>query len=297
VGRLEFQKSYDTNQDQGVLYLVGTPIGNLEDITYRALHILREVDLIAAEDTRHTLKLLNHFKIHKTLLSYHEHNKEQRGTELIELLLQGKNIALVSDAGMPAISDPGYEMVVQAVEQGIKVIPIPGPNAAITALIASGLPTQRFVFIGFLPREKKLLHEEVEKYKSSLDTLIFYEAPHRIEKTLKALLEIIGDRKMVLIRELTKKHEEFIRGTIKELILYVESSKVKGELTILVEGANKEDIQKNEENWWDSYSIIEHVNYYLEKGLSSKEAIKKTSIERDISKREVYQIFHVGLGN
>ncbi len=246
--RLEFQKSYDTDQDQGILYLVGTPIGNLEDISYRALRILQEVDLIAAEDTRHTLKLLNHFEIHKSLISYHEHNKEHRGVELIELLLQGKNIALVSDAGMPAISDPGYEVVVQAIDQGIRVIPIPGPNAAITALVASGLPTQRFLFIGFMPRGKKLLLNELEKYKPSLETLIFYEAPHRIEKTLKAMREILGNRKIVLIRELTKKHEEFIRGTVDELIQYAESNSIKGELTVLLEGTSRKEIQKEEKN-------------------------------------------------
>ncbi|WP_165895092.1 16S rRNA (cytidine(1402)-2'-O)-methyltransferase [Tepidibacillus fermentans] len=290
---LNIQKSYEDTEEQGRLYLVGTPIGNLEDITYRAIRTLQKSDLIAAEDTRHTLKLLNHFEIHKPLVSYHEHNKGQRGAELIDLLLQGKNIALVSDAGMPAISDPGYELVVEAIKNGVTVIPIPGPNAAITAIIASGLSTERFLFLGFLPREKKELHRELENYQFSLETLILYEAPHRIEKTLKAIREILGNRKIVLIRELTKKHEEFIRGELDEVIPYVEKNIIKGELTLIIEGARKEIIQQLGENWWNPLTIVEHVTHYLEQGLTVKEAIKQTSIDRNLAKREVYQAYHI----
>ncbi|TCS77960.1 16S rRNA (cytidine1402-2'-O)-methyltransferase [Tepidibacillus fermentans] len=290
---MNIQKSYEDTEEQGRLYLVGTPIGNLEDITYRAIRTLQKSDLIAAEDTRHTLKLLNHFEIHKPLVSYHEHNKGQRGAELIDLLLQGKNIALVSDAGMPAISDPGYELVVEAIKNGVTVIPIPGPNAAITAIIASGLSTERFLFLGFLPREKKELHRELENYQFSLETLILYEAPHRIEKTLKAIREILGNRKIVLIRELTKKHEEFIRGELDEVIPYVEKNIIKGELTLIIEGARKEIIQQLGENWWNPLTIVEHVTHYLEQGLTVKEAIKQTSIDRNLAKREVYQAYHI----
>ncbi|MFV9511747.1 16S rRNA (cytidine(1402)-2'-O)-methyltransferase [Tepidibacillus sp. LV47] len=290
---MNIQKSYHSEAERGILYLVGTPIGNLEDITYRALRILQEVDLIAAEDTRHTLKLLNHFQIQKPLISYHEHNKQQRGDDLIDLLLQGKNIALVSDAGMPAISDPGYELVVQAIEKKITVTPIPGPNAALTALIASGLSTKRFLFLGFLSREKKELYQELEKYKFFLETLIFYEAPHRIEKTLKAMREVFGNRKMVLIRELTKKYEEFIRGQLDEVIQYVKENEVKGELTLIIEGATKETVGQLGENWWNTLSLVEHVDHYIEQGFSVKEAIKKTSVDRKLAKREVYQAYHI----
>lgn len=285
------QKSYNSCIESGVLYLVGTPIGNLEDMTFRAIKILNEVDLIAAEDTRQTIKLLNHFNIHKKLISYHEHNKLASGNELIKILKSGGKIALVSDAGMPAISDPGYELVKEAVENKITVIPIPGANAAITGLVASGLETNKFTFIGFLPREKKQLKEELNRIKSFEETMIFYEAPHRINKTLEALNEILGNRNITLIRELSKKHEEFIRGSLTELIEYIQETPLKGEITLVIEGAN---ITETDESslWWSELSISEHVEHYISKGYPVKEAIKTTALDRKIQKREVYQEYH-----
>ncbi|OEG00280.1 16S rRNA (cytidine(1402)-2'-O)-methyltransferase [Vulcanibacillus modesticaldus] len=285
------QKSYNSENDLGVLYLVGTPIGNLDDMTYRAVKILRQVDLIAAEDTRHTIKLLNHFDIQKRLVSYHEHNKDSSGKELIKRLEEGTNIALVSDAGMPAISDPGNELVNEAVSRGISVIPIPGANAAISGLVASGLSTRKFVFLGFLPREKKSITKELERIKDYTETLVFYEAPHRIKKTLKVITEVLGNRKAVLIRELTKKHEEFIRGTIEEILKYIEFNPLKGEMTLVIEGIS-ESQKKGPESWWIALTINEHVEYYIKDGKTSKEAIKLTAKDRNLPKRDVYKIYH-----
>ncbi|MFT9487580.1 MAG: 16S rRNA (cytidine(1402)-2'-O)-methyltransferase [Tepidibacillus sp.] len=289
---MNIQKSYKVEPQKGCLYLVGTPIGNLQDMTYRAIQILSEVDLIAAEDTRQTIKLLNHFQIQKKLYSYHEHNKESSGAELLQLLEKGRNIALVSDAGMPAISDPGYELVRSSVERGIPVIPIPGANAALTGLIASGLPTQRFVFLGFLSKEKKVLSQQLEQIKSYQETLIIYEAPHRIEKTLKMILEGLGDRNLVLIRELTKKHEEFIRGTVFEVMQYVEEHPPKGELTLIIQGSSGKEIERETNQWWQSLSILEHVEHYIKQDKQPKEAIKLTAKDRNLNKREVYQQYH-----
>jgi 16S rRNA (cytidine1402-2'-O)-methyltransferase len=285
------QKSFN-NPDIGALYVVATPIGNLEDMTYRAIRILKEADVIAAEDTRVTKKLCNYFEINTPITSYHEHNKLKSGEKLLEDLKQGKTIALVSDAGMPTISDPGYELVCLALENRFPVIPLPGANAALTALVASGLPPQNFYFYGFLPRQKKEKKEALEGLRRYQSTLLFYESPHRLKDTLKALGEVLGNRQVVISREITKKFEEFIRGSVEELTEWLENTEVKGECCILVEGTN--EIESTEESdWWMSLSIKDHVVYYMEKDMSSKEAIKQVSVDRKLPKREVYEIYHI----
>lgn len=269
----------------GKLYLVATPIGNLEDITLRALRILKEVDYIAAEDTRNTLKLLNHFEIKKPLISNHRHNEEDRENSLIEKLKDGKNIAVVSDAGTPGISDPGEVIAKRAIEENIEVIPIPGACAAINALIASGLNTKEFVFFGFLPLNKKLRKEKLEKIKNENKTIIIYEAPHKIKDSLNDLKNVVGDRKIVLARELTKIHEEFIRGNIDEII--EKSENLKGEMILLIEGNN----EINNENILNNLSLEEHYNVYEKQGLDKKEIIKKIAKDRGVNKNEIYQYF------
>ena len=269
----------------GKLYLVATPIGNLEDITLRALRILKEVDYIAAEDTRNTLKLLNHFEIKKPLISNHRHNEEDRENSLIEKLKDGKNIAVVSDAGTPGISDPGEVIAKRAIEENIEVIPIPGACAAINALIASGLNTKEFVFFGFLPLNKKLRKEKLEEIKNENKTIIIYEAPHKIKDSLNDLKNVVGDRKIVLARELTKIHEEFIRGNIDEII--EKSENLKGEMILLIEGNN----EINNENILNNLSLEEHYNVYEKQGLDKKEIIKKIAKDRGKNKNEIYQYF------
>lgn len=269
----------------GKLFLVATPIGNLEDITLRAIRILKEVDYIAAEDTRNTLKLLNHLEIKKPLISNHRHNEEEREEILINKLKDGKNIAIVSDAGTPGISDPGEVIVKRAIEENIEVIPIPGACAAINALIASGLDTKEFIFMGFLPLNKKLRREKLEEIKNENKTIIIYEAPHKIKDTLKDLKEIIKDRRIVLAREITKIHEEFIRENIDEIIQ--KSEDLKGEMIILVEGNTK----KNEENILNNLSLEEHYNVYQKQGLEKKEIIKKIAKDRGVNKNEIYKYF------
>ena len=269
----------------GKLYLVATPIGNLEDITLRALRILKEVDYIAAEDTRNTLKLLNHFEIKKPLISNHRHNEEDRENSLIEKLKDGKNIAVVSDAGTPGISDPGEVIAKRAIEENIEVIPIPGACAAINALIASGLNTKEFVFFGFLPLNKKLRKEKLEEIKNENKTIIIYEAPHKIKDSLNDLKNVVGDRKIVLARELTKIHEEFIRGNIDEII--EKSENLKGEMILLIEGNN----EINNENILNNLSLEEHYNVYEKQGLDKKEIIKKIAKDRGLNKNEIYQYF------
>lgn len=268
--------------------MVATPIGNLEDITYRAVRTLKEVDLIAAEDTRQTIKLLNHFEISKPMTSYYEHNKMEKGNHLIAQLLEGKNIALVSDAGTPGISDPGEDLVRLAQKSGIKVSPIPGPVAAISGLIVSGLPTGQFVFEGFLPMNKKSRKERVAGLLSETRTTIFYEAPHKLIYTLKDLYEILGERNIVLARELTKKFEEIKRCTLNEALQYYENESPRGEFVLIVEGANENLLLEKEHHRWDDISIREHVEMYVEQGMGKKEAIKRVSLERGISKRDVY---------
>jgi len=292
---MRIQRSFKTTLEEnqkpiGSLYLVATPIGNLEDMTMRAIRMLQEVDLIAAEDTRQTRKLLTHFSIKTKLISYHEHNKDASGPELIKLLLEGQSIALVSDAGMPAISDPGQDIVKDAIDSNIPVIPIPGANAALSALIMSGLSTERFIFIGFLPREKKQLQAQLEKYSSCIETLILYESPHRIKKTLQSMHHVLGNRNIAIVRELTKRHEEALRGTIEEGITHFEETQPLGEFCIIVEGLDAQalvQLEEEAEKWWKKLSLEEHVQHY-ETSMSRKDAIKKVSVDRGISKRDVY---------
>ena len=272
------------NKQTGTLYVVATPIGNLEDITLRAINVLREVDLIAAEDTRHTLKLLNHLEISKPLISYHRHNEEVKTDILIKELKQGKNIALVSDAGTPGICDPGEEVIKKCIEEEITVIAIPGPCAMINALICSGLETKEFIFMGFLPLNKKNRKEKLEEIKQATKTTIIYEAPHKLEMTLKDLKEIIGTRKLVLARELTKIHEEYIRENIETLI--EKAKDIKGEIVLIIEGT-----EKKQENYFVNLSIEEHYKYYQEKGFDKKEIIKQIAKDRNVSKNEIYQKF------
>lgn len=269
----------------GKLYLVATPIGNLEDITLRAINILKEVDIIAAEDTRHTLKLLNHLGISKPLISYHRHNEEVKSEELINKLLDGKNIAVVTDAGTPGISDPGEEIVKEAIKNNIDIIPIPGACAAINALIVSGLSTKEFVFLGFLPLNKKLRNNKLEEIKNETKTIIIYEAPHKLTSTLEDLKNIIKERQVVIAKELTKIHEKVIRGTIDEVTDLCENPK--GEYIILIEGTKKNE----EENKLDNLSLEEHYKYYEAQGLSKKEIIKKIAKDRNVDKNEIYMKF------
>ncbi|WOV84410.1 16S rRNA (cytidine(1402)-2'-O)-methyltransferase [Sporosarcina jeotgali] len=278
----------------GVLYLVGTPIGNLEDMSYRAIRILKEADMIAAEDTRNTVKLSNHFEIDTPFMSYHEHNLEAGGRKILELLAEGKTVALVSDAGMPCISDPGADIAEKAIAEGYAVVPVPGPNAAISALVASGIPAQPFLFFGFLDRQKKKRRLQLESLQNRQETLLFYEAPHRLKETLRALKEQFGpDRRITLARELTKRYEEFVRGTIDEALTWAESTEIRGEFCIVVEGIDEMEAVVEEE-WWSSLTSVEHVEQLMEeKGYTSKEAIREAAADRGVTKREVYQAYHV----
>lgn len=273
------------NVNNGILYIVATPIGNLEDITLRALKILKEVDLIAAEDTRQTLKLLNHFDISKPLISYHRHNEEIKTEILIKKLKEGQKIALVSDAGTPGICDPGEEVIKKCIEENIKIIPIPGACALINALIGSGIDTKNFIFFGFLPLNKKLRNKKLKEIGDSIYTTIIYEAPHKLNSTLKDLKEILEDRQIVLAREITKIHEEFIRGNISEIL--EKSDEIKGEIILVIEG--KEVIQ--EENSLNNLSLEEHYKYYESEGLNKKDIIKKIAKDRNVNKNEIYQKF------
>ncbi|WP_456272838.1 16S rRNA (cytidine(1402)-2'-O)-methyltransferase [Bacillus sp. AK031] len=290
---MKTQQSFNSS-DKGCLYLVPTPIGNLEDMSFRAVRILKESDVIAAEDTRNTKKLCNYYEIDTFVVSYHEHNKEISGEKLLERIENGETVALVSDAGMPCISDPGYEIVKEAVDRGISVIPLPGANAALTALIASGLSPQPFYFYGFLARSKKEKRKELEILSKQNSTLIFYESPHRLKETLKEMKEILGNRAIVLCRELTKKYEEFIRGSLEDVLEWSGSSEIRGEFCLIIEGSNEAETEEESEQWWSALSLVEHVNHYIDEGeLSSKEAIKRVAKERGLPKRDVYQAFHV----
>lgn len=275
------------------LFLVGTPIGNLEDMTFRAIRILQEADMIAAEDTRNTIRLCNHFEIKTPLMSYHEHNLEKGGEKILSLLAEGKTVALVSDAGMPCISDPGNDIAMKAIEEGYDVVPVPGANAAISALVASGLQTQPFTFIGFLSRQKKERAEQLRKLKQKEETLLLYEAPHRLKETVKAIHESFGGlRQVVLARELTKRYEEFLRGTLEEAVSWVDANEIRGEFCITIAG--NEDGEEAADNWWQDLSMQTHVEMVMEKeGVSSKEAIKLVGLERGVPKRDVYQAYHV----
>ena len=270
----------------GKLYIVATPIGNLEDITLRALRILKEVDLIAAEDTRQTLKLLNHYEINKPLISYHRHNEEIKSEILIEKLKNGENIALVSDAGTPGICDPGEEVIKKAIDENIEIIPIPGACAMINALIVSGISTKEFEFLGFLPLNKKLRKQKLKEIEASNKTIILYEAPHKMKTTLIDLKEILKDRKIVLAREITKIHEEFIRKNIDDLLNEIDS--LKGEMILIIEG-NKINIEENEN--FSQISLEEHYKLYEKKGLNKKEIIKQIAKDREVNKNEIYMYF------
>ena len=289
---MKSQKS--SQHEQGsCLYLVATPIGNLEDMTMRALRTLKEVDVIAAEDTRNTRKLCNYFDIQTPLISYHEHNIEVGGEKLLAYLREGKSVALVSDAGLPCISDPGADIVMKAIEEDFAVVPIPGANAALTALIASGLTPQPFYFFGFLNRNKKERREQLEKLAKRGETLVFYEAPHRFNDTLKDLELVLGNRKITLARELTKKFEEFLRGTIEEAITWTQENEIRGEFCIVIEGNLSGEPEEEDEIYWTNLSLEEHVNYIIEESqISSKDAIKEVAKLRGLPKRDVYQAYH-----
>lgn len=286
---MKTQQSYQKNK-LGTLYLVPTPIGNLEDMTVRAVQTLKEVDLIACEDTRVTQKLLNHFEVDTKKVSYHEHNIQEQTSQLIDDLLAGQNIAQVSDAGMPSISDPGVELVEAAVAQHIPVVPLPGPNAALTALIASGISPQPFTFYGFLSRKKSDLKEELEDLKDKTETLIFYESPYRLKKMLKELVDIFGDnRQVVLAREVTKRYEEFIRGTAKEVSNWANESDLRGEFVVIVDGNSAVE----EEVYWEEWTVLEHIEYKMTfEKMCSKQAIKEVAKERKVPKREIYAEYH-----
>ena len=289
---MKSQKS--SQHEQGsCLYLVATPIGNLEDMTMRALRILKEVDIIAAEDTRNTKKLCNYFDIQTPLISYHEHNLEVGGEKLLSFLREGKSVALVSDAGLPCISDPGADIAMKAIEEDFAVVPVPGANAALTALIASGLTPQPFYFFGFLNRNKKDRRQQLEKLAKRQETLVFYEAPHRLKETLKDLELVLGNRRITLARELTKKFEEFLRGTIEEAIVWATENEIRGEFCIVLEGNTSGEPEEEEDIYWTNMTLEEHVNYIIEeKQVSSKEAIKEVAKLRNLPKRDVYQAFH-----
>lgn len=277
---------------KGTLYLCATPIGNLGDVSSRFLETFKFVDIIAAEDTRQTIKLLNYFDIQKPLTSYHEHNKASKGEYLIGLMEEGKNVALVSDAGTPAISDPGEDLVRLCIEHDITVTTIPGPVALINALILSGLPTRRFAFEGFLSVNKRHRNEHLKSVKDDTHTLIFYEAPHKLKYTLRDMLDIFGDRKIALVRELTKLHEEVKRTTLAEAVEYYETEKPRGEYVIVINGAEHGE----KKAFWQDMSVTEHVDYYVEKGNAPKDAVKLAATDRQVPKREVYNEYH-GIGD
>ncbi len=274
--------------EKGILYICGTPIGNLEDISLRVLSLLKEVDLIAAEDTRHSAKLLNHFGISTPLTSYHEHNKKIKGMKLIEEILAGKNIALVSDAGMPGISDPGEDLIKLCYENNIKVTAAPGPTALVTALVLSGLSTRRYVFEGFLPTDKKELEYITNEIKDETRTIVIYESPHHLMKTLNHLYSNLGNRKIAVIREITKFYEEVVRGEIKEIIEIFSAREIKGEFVIVIEGKNIETVLEEDKAKWQEISVEEHMEIYSD--LPKKDAMKKVAKDRGISKREVYDM-------
>lgn len=278
--------------EQGILTLCATPIGNLEDMTYRAVRLLTEADFIAAEDTRHTKKLLNHFDIHTRLISYHEHNKVEKGPELIRLLQEGKNIVLVTDAGTPGISDPGEDLVKLALEAGITVTSAPGCVAGITALIISGQSTRRFIFEGFLPMNKKEKVEVLERLKDETRTVILYEAPHRLIKTLESLYEAVGDRDITVTKELTKKYETVFKTTISEAIKCYSEEEPRGEYVLILAGRDENELKEEIKEGWNNLSIEAHMKLYADKGMDEKSAMKQVAKDRGVSKREIYAVLH-----
>lgn len=289
---MQSQKSAEPGGSK--LFLVGTPIGNLEDMTFRAIRILKEVDTIAAEDTRNTIRLCNHFEIKTPLMSYHEHNIEVGGEKILAMLADGKSVALVSDAGMPCISDPGADIAAKAITAGYDVVPVPGANAAISALVASGLVPQPFLFVGFVSRQKKERTSQLEVLKRREETVILYEAPHRLKETLRALAGSFGGtRRVTLARELTKRFEEFLRGTLEEAVLWVESSEIRGEFCIVIEGSDG-IVEEQLDVWWHELDVRDHVIEVMAKQeLRSKEAIREVAKERGMSRRDVYKDYHV----
>lgn len=287
---MQTQSSFEKHDGGGTLFLVPTPIGNLSDMTFRAVETLKTVDLIAAEDTRNTQKLLNHFEIETRQISFHEHNTAERIPELITKLQDGMNIAQVSDAGMPSISDPGKELVKAAVEQSIPVVPLPGANAGVTALIASGINPQPFYFYGFLPRKDKDQRQELVQLAQRTETTIYYEAPHRLTKTLKNIVAEFGaERQAVLGRELTKKHEEFIRGSLSELLAWATKENVRGEFVIIIAGNDNPTVEDQPEL---TLTPIEQVQHYIAEGMATNAAIKLTAKERDLRRQDLYNQFH-----
>lgn len=273
----------------GTLYLCATPIGNLEDMTFRAVRTLKEADLIAAEDTRNSIKLLNHFEIRTPMTSYHEYNKIEKGRKLTDLLLEGKNIALITDAGTPGISDPGEELVKMCHEAGVTVTAVPGAAACVTALTISGLPTRRFAFEAFLPSDKKERRDVLEELKDETRTIVLYEAPHRLVKTLEELRETLGDRQVSVCRELTKKHETVYQSTLGEACTYYQSHEPRGECVLVIQAKSREELRRQSQRKWEEMSLEEHMAYYTDQGVDRKEAMKKAAKDRGVSKREVYQ--------
>lgn len=292
---MQEQRSFQQQEIQkGRITLVPTPIGNLDDMTYRAVAVLQEADVIAAEDTRHTKKLCHVFQITTPLVSYHEHNKRFRGEELLARVREGEHVAVVSDAGMPAISDPGAELVYAAKQEGLTVIALPGANAALTSLVASGLSTESFTFVGFVDRKKKKRKEVLASWQAVPSTLMFYESPHRLKEMLDVSLEVLGDREAAIGRELTKHYETMITGKLSELAAWAEDKEIKGECVLLIAGATKEEQQEAEGTaWWEELSVAAHVETYVAAGEPSKQAIKQTALDRNVPKRDVYQAYHV----
>lgn len=274
----------------GILYLCATPIGNLEDMTYRAVRILDEVDLIAAEDTRNSVKLLNHFEIKTPMTSYHHNNRYDKADYLIGILNEGKNIALISDAGMPGISDPGEELVKKCIENGITVTPIPGATAGLSALICSGFSTREFCFEGFLPAEKKDAKKLLEALKNETRTMIFYEAPHRLLKTLGMFQEFFGDREIAVCKELTKKHETFLYMTLNEAVSFYENNEPKGEFVLILKGMDKKVLEEQSQAEFLEMSLEDHMQMYLDRGIDKKEAMKLVAKDRGVTKRDIYKL-------
>ena len=274
---------------KGTLYLCATPIGNLEDMTFRAVRILKEVDVIAAEDTRNSVKLLNHFDIHTPMTSYHEFNKIDKGQYLVKRLLEGENIALVTDAGMPGISDPGEELVRMCRDAGVPVTAVPGACACVTALVISGRPTRRFCFEAFLPTDKKERRAVLEELKTETRTSIIYEAPHRLVKTLQELLNELGDRKITVCKELTKKHETGFETTLKEAVPYYEQNEPRGEYVLVLEGCSRQQMEQEAQDAWKEMSLGDHMKLYEEQGMNRKDAMKQVAKDRGVGKREIYQ--------
>ena len=274
---------------KGTLYLCATPIGNLEDMTFRAVRILKEVDVIAAEDTRNSVKLLNHFDIHTPMTSYHEFNKIDKGQYLVKRLLEGENIALITDAGMPGISDPGEELVRMCRDAGVPVTAVPGACACVTALVISGRPTRRFCFEAFLPTDKKERRAVLEELKTETRTSIIYEAPHRLVKTLQELLNELGDRKITVCKELTKKHETGFETTLKEAVPYYEQNEPRGEYVLVLEGCSRQQMEQEAQDAWKEMPLGDHMKLYEEQGMNRKDAMKQVAKDRGVGKREIYQ--------